>query len=515
MLGQADPARPGLDQPVAAGRAHGARRGHRRRRRTPSSAPARPPEPTCSSATTPSSARVPCSAPAPASATPSTVGRDARIGERVADPGLRRPRGRRRDRGRRLPGPAGQRPRRVSRCARARTPARTVSRPAVLRRGCHIGGGAQILPGVEIGEGAVVGANAVVVRRRPGRSPGARGARPMIAKPEVLELDLPEVTLSALAWGPADGPLVRRPARLPGHRVDLAPPRPAPRRPRLAGGRAAPAGLRAERRCPRDGSFHVGAVMADAVGAPRAARRRRPRRPGRARLGRDRGQRRSTGTTTRRSRRVVTMAVPPLPGDGRLRRPAGAPAGAVELVHRCSTSCPSCPSARTSGWSASSGGTGRRATTPARTCAHVLEALVAPAHRSAAFGYYRAIIRPWTVPETYRPWLATLNAMPTAPAALPARRGRRLPAGRVRREGRGRPAGPGRGRRRAGRRPLPPGRAARGREPAGRGVPGREHCPARQAAATAPERSHPPPGLRRTWGWRPSPSPRSPSVREV
>lgn len=45
-----------------------------------------------------------------------------------------------------------------------------VSRPAVLRKFCHIGSGAQILPGVEIGEHAVVGANAVVVDDVPARS---------------------------------------------------------------------------------------------------------------------------------------------------------------------------------------------------------------------------------------------------------------------------------------------------------------------------------------------------------
>jgi acetyltransferase-like isoleucine patch superfamily enzyme len=34
----------------------------------------------------------------------------------------------------------------------------------VLRRGCSIGAGACILPGIEIGEGAMVGAGAVVTR---------------------------------------------------------------------------------------------------------------------------------------------------------------------------------------------------------------------------------------------------------------------------------------------------------------------------------------------------------------
>ena len=39
--------------------------------------------------------------------------------------------------------------------------------PPVLRRGCQVGVGVTILPGVEIGEEAIVGAGAVVVRDVP------------------------------------------------------------------------------------------------------------------------------------------------------------------------------------------------------------------------------------------------------------------------------------------------------------------------------------------------------------
>jgi len=53
---------------------------------------------------------------------------------------------------------------------RSEDPGSDVSRPAILRRACHIGAGAQILPGVEIGEHAVVGANAVVVEDVPART---------------------------------------------------------------------------------------------------------------------------------------------------------------------------------------------------------------------------------------------------------------------------------------------------------------------------------------------------------
>jgi acetyltransferase-like isoleucine patch superfamily enzyme len=40
----------------------------------------------------------------------------------------------------------------------------------VLRRACRIGGGAVVLPGVEIGEEAFVGAGAVVTRDVPART---------------------------------------------------------------------------------------------------------------------------------------------------------------------------------------------------------------------------------------------------------------------------------------------------------------------------------------------------------
>ncbi len=43
-------------------------------------------------------------------------------------------------------------------------------RGAVLRRACRVGGGAVLLPGVEVGEEAFVGAGAVVTRDVPART---------------------------------------------------------------------------------------------------------------------------------------------------------------------------------------------------------------------------------------------------------------------------------------------------------------------------------------------------------
>jgi pimeloyl-ACP methyl ester carboxylesterase len=46
---------------------------------------------------------------------------------------------------------------------------------------------------------------------------------------------------------------------------------------------------------------------------------------------------------------------------------------------------------------------------------HVREALAEPAHRSAAFGYYRAAARPVRVPREYRRWQAALTDRPRVP----------------------------------------------------------------------------------------------------
>ena len=61
------------------------------------------------------------------------------------------------------------------------------------------------------------------------------------------------------------------------------------------------------------------------------------------------------------------------------------------------------------------------------------------AHVKAAVGYYRAIRAPWSVPAAYRAVGTDARRPPDRPAALPARRRRRLPPARVRRA-RGHPA---------------------------------------------------------------------------
>jgi pimeloyl-ACP methyl ester carboxylesterase len=233
-----------------------------------------------------------------------------------------------------------------------------------------------------------------------------------LSEPEILELDLPQVTLSALAWGPADGPLVvalhgfpdtaRTWRHLGPHLADLGWRVVAPH---LRG--YAPSGL------PRDGSFHVGAVMSDAVAAHEVLGG-----DDRAVLvGHDWGAIAANalnGHDDSPFARTVTLAVPPL------RAMAGFDARLVLRQARHSwylafNQLPYLPERAHERlirklWRDWSPGYDAR-----EDLRHVLAAVSAPAHRSAPFDYYRALTRPWTVPEAYRPWQATLDAMPSHP----------------------------------------------------------------------------------------------------
>jgi pimeloyl-ACP methyl ester carboxylesterase len=234
----------------------------------------------------------------------------------------------------------------------------------------------------------------------------------MSVQPEILEIDLPQVTLTALAWGPPDGPLVVALHGFPDTAWTW----------RFLGPHLAGLGWRvvaphlrgyAPSELPRDRSFHVGALMADAAalheqlgGDERSVL-----------VGHDWGAITANalaGHDDSPFGRVVTLAVPPLPSmagfDARLmlrqarnswytlfnQLPVLPERTHERLIRRL--------------WRDWSPGYDAR-----EDLDHVLAALAEPANCSAAFGYYRAITKPWTVPEAYRPWQATLNAMPIRP----------------------------------------------------------------------------------------------------
>lgn len=231
-------------------------------------------------------------------------------------------------------------------------------------------------------------------------------------EPEVLDVDLPQVSLSALAWGPADGPLA---VLLHGFPDTAWTWRHLGPHLGVLGWRAvaphtrgyAPSGLA------RDRSYHVGALMADAVGL-------HDRLGGDERavvIGHDWGAITANALAGHGDSpfdRVVSLGVPPLPAM------AGFDAGLMLRQLRLSwytvfNQLPGLPERTYERlvrrlWRDWSPGYDARV-----DLRHVLEALAEPAHRAAAFGYYRALTKPWTVPEAYQDWQRTLNAMPARP----------------------------------------------------------------------------------------------------
>jgi pimeloyl-ACP methyl ester carboxylesterase len=235
---------------------------------------------------------------------------------------------------------------------------------------------------------------------------------PSEVAPEQLEVQLPAVRLSCLAWGPSDGPLVVALHGFPdtawtwrhlgpalaerGHRVVA---------PFLRG--YAPSGLAG------DDSYAVGALMADAVGLHRELGG-----DGRAALvGHDWGAITANALAANDGSpfaKVVSMAVPPFSAL------QGAPVRLVPRQLRMSWytiwhQVPFVPERTLDrevrrlwrDWSP-----GYDAT---EDLAHVRAALPDLAHRRAAVGYYRAVRSPWSVPREYRPWQQTLSGTPTAP----------------------------------------------------------------------------------------------------
>ncbi|MDN4160288.1 alpha/beta fold hydrolase [Nocardioides abyssi] len=231
--------------------------------------------------------------------------------------------------------------------------------------------------------------------------------------PETIEVPLPSVTLSCLAWGPADGPLAVLLHGFPdtawtwrhlgplladhGWRVVA---------PHTRG--YAPSGV------PRDGDLHVAALMADAVGVhdvlggdERAVL-----------VGHDWGAITANALGAHPASpysRVVTMAVPPLramTGSSPLQLARQARMSWYTLYNQL----PLLPERTVERlvrhlWAVWSPGYAA-----GEDVAHVLAALREPAHRSAALGYYRAAARPWAVDPAYRDWHRTWTGTPTVPA---------------------------------------------------------------------------------------------------
>ncbi len=234
----------------------------------------------------------------------------------------------------------------------------------------------------------------------------------MPSTPDVVEVELPAVRLSCLAWGPAHGPLVVALHGFPDsawtwrhlgpHLAGLGMRVVAPH---LRG--YAPSGLAS------DGSYHVGALMADAVGL-----HERLGADDRAVLvGHDWGAITANalgGHPDSPYVRVVTLAVPPLSAL------AGASPRLIPRQLRMSwytlfNQLPLLPERTVDRWLPRLWRDWSPGYDAAEDVALVRAAWPTRAHVAAAVGYYRAIRAPWSVPPAYRSWQRALDAVPTVP----------------------------------------------------------------------------------------------------
>ena len=227
---------------------------------------------------------------------------------------------------------------------------------------------------------------------------------------EVLEVALPAVRLSCLAWGPHEGPLVVALHGFPdtawtwrhlgpflaarGHRVVA---------PFLRG--YAPSGLA--------DSYHVGALMDDAAGLHREL-------GGDDRtvlVGHDWGAIAANALGAHPDspyRRIVSLAVPPL---GAMDH---APIRLAPRQLRMSwytmfNQLPLLPERTVDRWLPKLWRDWSPGYDATDDLALVRAAWPTRERVAAAVGYYRAIRAPWRVPAAYRGWMSTLQGVPTVP----------------------------------------------------------------------------------------------------
>jgi pimeloyl-ACP methyl ester carboxylesterase len=230
---------------------------------------------------------------------------------------------------------------------------------------------------------------------------------------DAIRIELPEVTLSALTWGPADGPLVLALHGFPdtAHTWRYLGPALA-----ADGWRVVAPFLRgyAPSDVPADGSGAVAALVSDVLGLHRVL-------DGGARavlVGHDWGAIAANAVAAHEDNpfaRIVVMAVPPFsairPGDalavlprqlrnswyiGFNRLPFLPERTYRRLVAKL--------------WRDWSPGYDASADLP-----HVLDAMAEPAHRRTVIGYYRALVSPFGPPSAYRRWKGAELQPPKVP----------------------------------------------------------------------------------------------------
>lgn len=231
--------------------------------------------------------------------------------------------------------------------------------------------------------------------------------------PDLLQLDLPAVRLSALTWGPSDGPLAVLLHGFPDTAYTW----------RHLGPVLAADGWRvvapftrgyAPSAVPSDGRYDVGALMADAVAVHAALEGDSSA----VLVGHDWGAMTANALAAHRDSpfaRVASLSVPPFPA---LRSAGALPRLPRQLLRSWYIGFHQLPLlpervldplvARL--WRDWSPAYDASADLP-----HVRTALASSANRRAAIGYYRALTRPFGMPASYRRWQGSL----TDPALVP------------------------------------------------------------------------------------------------
>jgi pimeloyl-ACP methyl ester carboxylesterase len=226
-------------------------------------------------------------------------------------------------------------------------------------------------------------------------------------------VELPEVTLSALVWGPDEGPLA-----VLLHGFPDTPHTWRHLAPELAGAgwRVVAPFLRgyAPSSVPADGSGHVAALAADAAGLHAAF-------GGDERavlIGHDWGASAANALAAHEDSpypRVVAMSVPPYAALRRLRNLRVLPRQLRNSWYVGFNQLPRLPERSFErlvrrlwrDWSPGYDGSD--------DVRRVLEALPDRAHRAAAIGYYRSLVRPMAVPPAYRQWKGAEMRLPVVP----------------------------------------------------------------------------------------------------
>lgn len=231
--------------------------------------------------------------------------------------------------------------------------------------------------------------------------------------PEHVQLDLPDVRLAALTWGPADGPLALLLHGFPDTAHTW----------RHLGPVLADDGWRvvapftrgyAPSEVPTDGRYDVGALMADAV----AVHEHLGGGADAVLVGHDWGALTANALAAHRDSpfaKVVALSVPPIPALRSARALSRLPRQLLRSWYIAFHQLPALPERVLDPLVAKLWRDWSPAYDASADLPHVRAALAGPAHRRAAIGYYRALTRPWGMPAHYRHWQGAL----TDPALTP------------------------------------------------------------------------------------------------